>query len=51
MLKIISDSPYRSKRVPVSGQQNRSTVRATTIGTKTVIRPKKKTAKKAKLDQ
>lgn len=34
MFKIISDSPYGSKRTPITGDQIRSTVRAVTIGKK-----------------
>jgi hypothetical protein len=38
MFKIVSDSPYISKRTPLPAGQTRFTVRATTVGKKKAAR-------------
>jgi hypothetical protein len=45
MFKIISDSPYGSKRTPVANEQIRTTVRATTVGKKGQGPPSKSSEK------
>jgi hypothetical protein len=41
MFEIVSDSPYISKRTPITGEQVKSTYKAVTIGKKPETRPNK----------
>jgi hypothetical protein len=43
---IISDSPYRSKRTPITGEQVRESIPPTKVGRKRTIRPVKKMAER-----
>lgn len=46
MFKIISDSPYKSKRSPITGEQVKSVQKASVVGSKKGNRVKKTSVKK-----
>ena len=51
MFEIISDSPYQSKRSPLTGEQTKSVARAVQHGKKKPAPPKKGKPEKKKTQQ